>query len=97
MIVRRLGRYTPSSEGLYKPTRAEKVKKKLKSGLSRLNDRLEKDREAYKEQRCLEKQEYKEFMDKIKFKRKHYKDAEKKTLSRFRKKSSKKLLRGVGL
>lgn len=97
MIVRRLGRYTPSSEGLYKPTRAEKVKKNLKSGLSRLNEKLEKDREAYREQRSLEKQKHKEFINKIKFKRKQLTDAEKKTLSRFRKKSSKKLLRSFRL
>lgn len=74
MIVRRLGKYNPSSEGLYKPTKFEKIKKNLKTGLSRLKKRLEKDREAYKEQKELNKQEQAEFIAKIKFKRRQLKN-----------------------
>lgn len=83
--------YKPSPEGLYKPTKIERVKKNLKKGISKINKRLEKDRKAYKEQRALEKQEHKEFLEKIKFKRKHYTDAEKKTFSKWRKKIAKKI------
>lgn len=93
MIVRRINTYKPSSEGLYKPTRVQKIKKSFKSGIQRIDDILEKDRQAYREQRVIDKREHQEFVDKIKFKRKHYTDQEKKTLSSFRKKSARKLLR----
>lgn len=93
MIIRRINTYKPSSEGLYKPTRVQRIKKSFKAGIKRIDDILEKDRQAYREQRVIDKKAHQEFVDKIKFKKKHYTDLEKKTLSSFRKKSSKKLLR----